>query len=265
MARRRPRGSGSVRIKSGNWYGRFYLGGKRREPLLGPARGPGAPDGMTEAQAYKTLGDYMREANPVPDERATVKEAGAALVLALEDRNRSKSHRETVESHVRVHLEPHFKTKTLNVIDRRDIEALKRSMRAKGKSAKTIRNVLSTLYSIFTLAEREGWATTNPVRMVDKPDVPETGDIRFLDADELAALLRDGGPDGDELDERERAWRRIERVLYRAAAETGLRQGELLALRRMDVDWFAMRIRVRKNYVRGETKRRRESAREACR
>jgi integrase len=32
---------------------------------------------------------------------------------------------------------------------------------------------------------------------------------------------------------------------------TGMRQGELLALRWLDVDWRARRIRVRRNYVRG--------------
>jgi integrase len=32
---------------------------------------------------------------------------------------------------------------------------------------------------------------------------------------------------------------------------TGMRQGELLALRWLDVDWQARRIRVRRNYVRG--------------
>jgi integrase len=32
---------------------------------------------------------------------------------------------------------------------------------------------------------------------------------------------------------------------------TGLRRGELLALRWLDVDWLAQRIRVRQNYVRG--------------
>jgi integrase len=45
---------------------------------------------------------------------------------------------------------------------------------------------------------------------------------------------------------------RVERVLYLAAAMTGLRQGELLALRWMDIDWMAQRIRVRRNFVRGE-------------
>jgi integrase len=41
-------------------------------------------------------------------------------------------------------------------------------------------------------------------------------------------------------------------VLYLTAAMTGLRQGELLALRWRDVDWLAARVRVRRNYVRGQ-------------
>jgi integrase len=253
--RRRPRGSGSVRPKNGIWYARFQLGGQPVERSLGvPVRKPGTREGLTEAQAYKKLGDLMRQMAPPPEERVTIEQAGAALLWALEDRNRSKSHRETVESHVRVHLVPHFRKTPLDAIGRRDVEQLKRALRAKGRAPKTICNVLSTLYSIFTLAEREGWADENPIRLVDKPEVPESGDIRFLDHGELALLLLNGAPDDPELDERERSWRAIERVLYRAAAETGLRQGELLGLRRVDVDWLAMRIRVRKNYVRGETK-----------
>lgn len=44
----------------------------------------------------------------------------------------------------------------------------------------------------------------------------------------------------------------VERVLYLTAAMTGMRQGELLALRWMDVDWIAQRVRVRRNFVRGK-------------
>ena len=44
----------------------------------------------------------------------------------------------------------------------------------------------------------------------------------------------------------------VERVLYLTAAMTGMRQGELLALRWLDVDWIAYRVRVRRNFVRGK-------------
>ena len=40
--------------------------------------------------------------------------------------------------------------------------------------------------------------------------------------------------------------------MYLTAAMTGMRQGELFALRWRDVDWSARRIRVRRNYVRGQ-------------
>jgi integrase len=56
--------------------------------------------------------------------------------------------------------------------------------------------------------------------------------------------LDDAGP-ADPLSE-------VERVLYLTAAMTGMRQGELLALRWMDVDWMAHRVRVRRNFVRGK-------------
>jgi integrase len=43
----------------------------------------------------------------------------------------------------------------------------------------------------------------------------------------------------------------IDRAIVLTAAMSGMRQGELLALRWCDVDWEAKRIRVRRNYVRG--------------
>lgn len=67
-------------------------------------------------------------------------------------------------------------------------------------------------------------------------------DIRFLDSNELEALIR-AVPD-DTLGG-------MERVLYLAAAMTGLRQGELVALRWRDIDWAAGLLRVRRSYTRG--------------
>jgi integrase len=44
----------------------------------------------------------------------------------------------------------------------------------------------------------------------------------------------------------------IDRAMWLTAAMTGLRKGELVALRWRDIDWSASRIRVRQNYVRGQ-------------
>jgi integrase len=67
-------------------------------------------------------------------------------------------------------------------------------------------------------------------------------DIRYLTPDEVDALLR-AVPD-DRLG-------RVGRVLYLTATMTGLRMGELLALRWMDVDWVAGVVRVRRTHSRG--------------
>jgi len=93
------------------------------------------------------------------------------------------------------------------------------------------------------LAERKGWLATNVARSVDLPGKPEHTEIRFLEPVELLALA-DNAPEG--------AYQAIDRALYVTAAMTGLRQGELIALRWRDVDWPAGRIRVRQNYVLGE-------------
>jgi integrase len=83
-----------------------------------------------------------------------------------------------------------------------------------------------------------------PCKLAAKPHAANTDpDIHYLDAYELEALLR-AVPDDD--------LGRVEQAMYLTAATTGMRQGELLALRWMDVDWMARRVRVRRNYVRGE-------------
>ncbi len=86
--------------------------------------------------------------------------------------------------------------------------------------------------------------TRTPDRLDHKPRVGEGDpDIHFLEPEEVEALLR-GVPDND--------LGRVERRMYLAATMTGMRQGELLALRWRDIDWPARRVRIRRNFVRGE-------------
>jgi hypothetical protein len=83
---------------------------------------------------------------------------------------------------------------------------------------------------------------------------PTDPDIRFLALSELEALLRAARelactPTQGESEPDVRAL--TDHALYLTAAMTGLREGELVALRRRDVDWSASVIRVRRNYTRG--------------
>ena len=113
-----------------------------------------------------------------------------------------------------------------------------------GLSIKTVSNHLNFAHGLFSFAVKRGWARDNPVAVLDRPRVGGPNpDIRYLDPEELEALLR-AVPD-DDLGE-------TERILYLTATMTGLRQGELVALRWRDVDWTAGVIRVRRNYTRGQ-------------
>lgn len=108
---------------------------------------------------------------------------------------------------------------------------------------KSVRNYIGTLSALLGFAERKGWLTSNVAHRIDLPGRQTTEEMRFLDPFEVQALA-DAAADG--------AYQAIDRALYLTAAMTGLRQGELCALRWQDVDWPSARIRVRQNYVLGE-------------
>ena len=76
---------------------------------------------------------------------------------------------------------------------------------------------------------RRRWVSANPCKLVDAAGRAEpSSEIRFLTQAELVAVLDRGVPDDD--------LGAVERPLYLMAAMTGLRQGELLALRWLDLD-----------------------------
>jgi integrase len=175
--------------------------------------------------------------------RLTVREAGERLIGHLEALGRKKSTIEGYRSALNVHLAPFFGDRPLDRIGREDIEAFMAHRARKGGAPKSTMNYIGVLHGIFELAVRRGWAQGNPVKLAERPRRVEGREVRFLAMAEVEALLR-LVPDDD--------LGRMERVMYLAAATSGMRQGELIALRWRDVDWAARRMRVSRNYVRGE-------------
>jgi len=101
-----------------------------------------------------------------------------------------------------------------------------------GLAPATVVRYLAVLSHLYTVASSEWeWLENNPVRRVRRPKLPR-GRVRFLEKDELSALLR--------------ACHQSEHpCLYPIvvlAVSTGMRKGEMLGLRWQDVDLVRNRI-----------------------
>jgi integrase len=182
---------------------------------------------------------------PSPDRQLTFEIAATQYLRHLEEVMQRK--RTTVQDYrimLTRHLAPFFATRPLGAIEPSDIGHYIASKRHAGLAMKTVTNHLQFAHGVFAFSLRRGWVVMNPVAMADRPPAePGDPDIRFLDREELEALLRAAADDylGP-----------LDRVLWLTAAMTGLRQGELVALRWRDVDWTARTIRVRRSFSRGQ-------------
>jgi integrase len=234
----RPRGTGSLYVEHGSWYGTWWVGGRQIKRKVGPLRKPGTREGMTKTQAETRLRELMAITRPAAAyERLTLTEAGARYLLHLEQLMHRKA--STLQDY-RIMLYRHFdpilgnkniaKITSDDVLAYMDTKAREGSLR-KGKgrprplSSKTIHNHLTFLGGIFHHAIKREWATRNPVAALDRP--PAAGgdaDIRFLELPELDAVIR--ATPTDDL-------------------------GAIIALRWRDVDWNAAKVRVRRNRTRG--------------
>jgi integrase len=242
-SKRRAYGSGSLFVHRGSWYGKWRIGPRQVKRKVGAKRRPGTREGLTKTQAEQELRRLMREVKATPLERLTLREAGDAYIAHVRDFLERKP--STVQDYGGIlnKAEQGLPKKTTDRYDGADIEGYVSSMKKAGRSPKTISNHLNFLHGLFAFAEKRGWAVGNAVAEAERPRADGADpDIRFIDLEELEALLQEVPDD---------VLGAVERSLYLTAAMTGLRQGELIALRWKDVDWKAGLVRVRRNYTRG--------------
>jgi integrase len=104
---------------------------------------------------------------------------------------------------------------------------------------RTAEKLLMITRAVFTHAQSRGWIEQDPTASVERQQVRYSGDYDFYSREEINALVRAADSEQDA-------------AIYLTAAMTGLRRGELMALRWRDIDFTGQAIRVRANYSFGE-------------
>lgn len=242
----RPYGSGSLFVRGGSWYGQWRVDGRQLKRRLGSTRPPGTRGGLTRSQAERELRRRMQDRTPAPVGRApTVEETGECYLRHLEARGERK--RSTLQDYrilLARHLAPQFGSKPIDRLSPEDVEVFLAAQARSGAARQSVLNRLNLLSGLCGYAVKRRWIAANPVAAVERPRAAGADpDIRFLGVDEVEAVIRAVPED---------TLGPTERTLYLTAAMTGLRQGELVALRWRDVDWPARLVRVRRSYTRGE-------------
>jgi integrase len=247
---RRTHGTGTLYVQeraNGQelWYGRWYLGGRRVNRRLGAKRRRGTGEGLNQTQAEAKLRELMvRERPPATGSRVSFASTAELMLRDLETLGRKPTTLDNYRSILRSHLLPKFGEVIVSQVKKGDIEAFMAALTDAGKAARTRSGIFKLLSQVFKFAQRHGWCEQNPCRSVRRPRVRECSEIRFLNQQELDVLMA-------AVDVSDKPFGPTDRAIFLTAAMTGMRQGELLALRWRDVDWEAKRIRVRRNYTRG--------------
>ena len=105
-------------------------------------------------------------------------------------------------------------------------------------SDRTVNKYLTVLHGIFVWAQRRYKLPANPVANVERRPNRKRGNIDVFSREEVLALVRTAASEQDG-------------TIYLTAAFTGLRLGELLALRWRDVDFANSAVHVRQNFTNG--------------
>lgn len=247
--RPRPqRVSGHVWLRRGSRGSVYYLkyrlpDGRQVKRRLGPlwtGRGRPRAGHYTARTAEEALQELLADARRgtlagMETIDATFADAAAEWLRYVEHERDVKPSTLSDYRHMVVRLNRTFADLPVAEITPRDIEWW---LAGASWSNRTAHKYLLALNGIFKRAIRVYGVPANPVELVERPRVRLSSQIDVFSPAEVRALLR--ATEDETL-----------RTFFMTAAFTGLRMGELLALRWRDVDFDAETIRVERSFTIG--------------
>jgi integrase len=195
--------------------------------------------GMAEARLAAILAGDDPLVNVAPS-HVTFRQACDEHLRYLEhDRQRKRSTVGDARSTIKVHLLPAFGESTpVENITTADVEQLRERLLGGKLAHRTVQKVMILLHGILARAKRKGWITVNPAENAEKVTVKRCDEFNVLSVEQVHAVAR--------------AAQGSLSAMFVVAAFTGLRQGELLALRWRHVDFANRIVHVQRSYVRGQ-------------
>jgi integrase len=250
------------------WYAKYRLpDGRQVQKKIGPAwSGRGRPPAgyFTKRLAEDWLRDVLDQARRgtlvgMVRTGATFADAAAEFMHHAEhERQRKPSTLRGYRSILNAHLLPAFGDRPVEQItsaeieqwraglsridgastgsQRNDTEASSKGLTARRPLSSNSKNhIMMLLHAVFARACKVYKLPVNPVAEVERYATRTSGDIEVFSPEEVWALVRaaDSEQDG---------------ALFLTAAFTGLRMGELVALRWRDVDFVGSVVRVRASW-----------------
>ena len=236
------------RKRGDQWYAKYRLpSGRQVKKRLGPAwtEKDGRPPAgyFTRKTAQAELDAILTDArrgeihDPGDNSGKTFEDAVAEWLRYVEDeRERAPSTLRDYRNTAEGALTTEFGAETpVGKIDQDRIDRYRQRLLTEGKlSRRTVQKQMVLLHGIFKRARQLRWIGENPAENVERVQLKRSGEFNVLTVEQVEAVARAAE---DELTA----------AAIKVAAYTGLRTGELRALRWGDVDFATANLHVRRN------------------